>query len=418
VSSDNSKMNKNMIFALLVANNGLVMLPYLGCAVVLMDIMADCNIPASGLAYVITIITIVSGIFMFVGGSLSDALGYVKSFNVSMLLEVVGTLITALAPNFTIFMLGRILFAVGYGLYSSIVTALGTMWFPGGEFARFNTTKFIAGSVGGALAYMVMAPIIGVVGTWRNAYLVFTAILAVWCILCFAFVKYPPGVAEGLAKKKAAIKAGEMPKPEFPVMRVLKQKNYVLLMIATFFPMMASSLLQTYLPLYLTTEVGLTAEAASSISGVGLFAGIAGSLVGGTLVGKTGRRKVYVLISTVLSLASGVGLLVFKDAGALLAMNILFNVAFYLKMPATSQYYREEIVPFDPSVVAPAVAVVNGIPMLLNLVGSFVASPMTVSSGYGKTLFIFQALCVISVLASVILTECGPRANKAKAAEQ
>jgi len=60
---------------------------------------------------------------------------------------------------------------------------------------------------------------------------------------------------------------------------------------------------------------------------------------------------------------------------------------------------------------------VNGIPMLLNLVSSFIASPMTVSAGYGKTLIIFQLLGVISVVCCFLMTECGPRAQMKKSAE-
>ncbi len=413
--SEDLKARKSIIFILMILNNGLAMFPFLGCAVVLVDIMTEVGIPASASAFVISIITIVSGLFMFFGGSLSSALGYVRGFNISILLEVVGTVITAFAPNFPIFMLGRIVFAVGYGLNTSITSALGTIWFPGAQFATFNTVKLISASIGGALAYMVMAPIMGIVGTWRNTYLVFTAILAIYCILCFVFIIYPPGVEEGLKQRKEAIKAGQIPKPEFALTRVLKRKNFIFLTIATLFPMAASSLFQTYLPTYLTVEAGMTAAEAASVSGVGMFAGMAGSLIGGALVAKTGRRKIYVLIACILSLASGVGVIFFGTAGIVLVCYALVNVAFYLKMPAMSQYYREEIVPFDPSTVAPAVAVVNGIPQLLNIIASFVASSMIMTSGYGHTLWIFQILCIISIVASLLLTECGPRAKKAEA---
>ncbi len=396
----------------MVLHNGVVMLPYLACAAVLVDIMKDVGIPASGSAFVITIITIVSGVFMFFGGSVANALGYVKGYWCSIVLEIFGILITAMAPNFAVFMIGRILFACGYGLSTTINSALGGMWFKGAQYASFNTAKLIAASVGGALAYMIIGPLTGALGTWRRSYLVFMAVIIVFFIFCLLFIRYPEGVEEGLKKQKAAIKAGQIPKPQFPLARVRRRRNYILLAIASLFVMMSSSLFQTYLPTFLTAEKGLSTSAASNISGVSMFAGIAGSLICGILVAKTGRRKIYHLLGCILFTLAGLGAILFRGAGGILIMYALVNVAFYVRMPAMTQYYLEEIVPFDPSIVSPAVAVVNGLPMLLNVVGSFIASPMTANVGYGKTLLIFQLLCIISIICALFVTECGPRAKR------
>ncbi len=407
-----------MVWFLMVLHNCVVMLPYLSCAAVLVDIMKDVGIPASGSAFVITIITIVSGIFMFFGGGIASAMGYVKGYWFSIIFEIVGILITAMAPNFAIFMIGRILFAMGYGLSTTVNSALGGMWFKGAEFAGFNTAKFVTASIGGALAYMVVGPLVAALGSWRNAYLVYMAIEIVFFIFCLIFIRYPEGVEEGLAKQKAAIKAGQIPKPQFPLARVLKRRNFVFLAVASIFVMMSSSLFQTYLPTYLTAEKGLSAAAASNITGVSMVAGIVGSLLSGFLVGKTGRRKIYHLLGIIVFTLAGFGVILFRNAGAMLVMYALVNVGFYLRMPAMSQYYLEEITPFDPSTVSPAVAVVNGFPMLMNLVGSFIASPMTANVGYGKTLMIFQLLCIIALILGLFITECGPHAKGAESAGQ
>ena len=408
---------KGLIFFLLTSHNLFAMIPYMACAAVLTDVVADLAIPASMTAFVITTITIVSGVCMFVGSYLIDWLGYVKGFNVAVALEAAGTAISAAAPNFAVFLLGRVVFAVGFGLNASIGGALASMWFPGAQYTAYNTAYMILSCVGGAAAYIIIGPIIGLVGSWQSAYWVFAVMMAVYMVVCFAAIRYPAGVKEGLAQQKAAIKSGAMPKPEFPLKRALKRRNFILLTVATVFVTVSNSLYQTYLPTALMQENGMSATAATSITGVGIFAGMLGALVAGVLVGKTGRRKIFNTIGTIIFVAAGVLTVLSKDFSVVLLMYIALNVGYYLRMPAMSQYYLEEVVPYDPAIIAPAVAMVNGIPMLLNLVSSFIASPMTVSAGYGKTLIIFQLLGVISVVCCFLMTECGPRAQMKKSAE-
>ena len=248
-------------------------------------------------------------------------------------------------------------------------------------------------------------------GSWRGAYWAFAGILAAYCLACFLFIQYPEGVAESLAQQKEAIKAGLIPKPEFELKRVFARRNFVLLTMANILPIICSGLFQTYMPTYLTLENGMEAARAAIITGTGVFAGMAGSVIGGLLVGKSDRRKTYLILGNILFVAAGLGAVLSKNPMFILVLFILYNVGFYLRMPAMSQYLVEEVVPYDPSIIAPAAAVTSGIPMLLGLVGSAIAAPMTVSAGYGKTLVIFQVACLSAILFSLMLTECGPRAS-------
>lgn len=399
------------IFGLLSIHNMLAMVPYLACAAVLPDVMADLSMPAGMSAFTLTIISIIAGICMFITGNICDTIGYITTYELAIALIAVGAAVSAIAPGAAVFMIGRGIFAVGFGINCSCVGTIASMWYKGDKFAKFNTVMMILTSVGSAAAYIVIFPLISIFGSWRGAYMFFAVIIAIYFVCNVIFMKYPTGMKEGLAAQKAAIKAGKIPKPELALGRAFKRRNFLLLAVLTLCLNTSSALYQTYLPTYLTTEAGMSTAAASMINSAGIFAGMFGSLIGGMLLVRTERRKLWQLVSAVIFIAAGFVSLWINLFGIVLVCYILFNAGYYLRQPATSQYLIEEITPYKPAIIPAAVAITTGLPMLLSLVTSLIAGAMIAGGmSYGVTMQVFNGVCVIGLICCFFMTEVGPRA--------
>lgn len=409
------KMEKGgwMIFVLLLLHMLMAMIPYLFCSPILMTLATDLSIPGEALAYVMSIFGIVSGVVMFIGSWFIDKLGYIKAFLFAVACEIVGYVLHALSPTFAVFMVARFIAAFGYGLNSTVVGSIASMWFKGKMFTAFNTLNTVGTSIGSAVAFVIALPLVEMLGnSWKNAYWVFAVVFVAYIILCAIFVKYPAGVGEALAQQKAAIKAGQMPKPEFPMKRVLKTRNFVLLAVGSIFSMCCHNLIMTFLPTYLTTDLNFDPTTASSITGLGTLVGLVGSILGGVLCAKTGRRKMFQVLSSVTYGVCAIVMMMTSSYVIILTMFVAMNIAFYIRMPAMSQYLVEDVQPFDPAIIAPAAALTCGAPQLANIVLSGVGSSLTLSMGIRTTLIGFAISCFVGAGAYMMMTECGPHAKK------
>jgi hypothetical protein len=79
-------------------------------------------------------------------------------------------------------------------------------------------------------------------------------------------------------------------------------------------------------------------------------------------------------------------------------------------------YMIEETETPEPAFVAPISAVINGIPMLLNLVGSIVGGVMISALGVGSTILIVHIVALLMFIPALFLDEVGPHSKRAKAA--
>ncbi|MFZ7121390.1 MAG: MFS transporter [Eubacteriaceae bacterium] len=408
-----NKMRSNTIFFMLGLGMLLAMIPYLGPAVVLPTLMVDLSIPSTALGYVISIYLIVSGICMFIGSYIQEKIGYLNTYHLGNISITLGILVSAIAPNFLVFMIGRGLSGFGFGLLSAAGGPIRAIWFKDKKYALANSFNQIMSCVGISLAFVLMTSLLAITGSWRNVMMIYASGSIVYTVACFFVMKYPVGVKEALEQKREGIKSGQIAKQENNLMRPFKFKDYWLILIHNIVYIAANTALLTYMVVYFNQEAGISVSAAALITSLLTICQIIGALVGGFLVAQTGRRKIWVIIfSVTYSLASITMILAGGNYFIVISMAVIIGICAFARIPGISMYYVELTDTYDPSLVGPAVAMVNGIPMLANiiisgLIGAMVFSPL----GYGKTLIIVYAMCLASTIPLFWLKNIGPRAK-------
>jgi predicted MFS family arabinose efflux permease len=330
---------------------------------------------------------------------------------------VLGIFIAALAPNFQTFMAGRALSGFGYGIGMTSSAALWSMWFQGKRFAAINTYTIVTNCVGVSLAYSITPVLLSLCGSWRAVMWIFSAMSLVYALICLFVATYPPCVGEALKKQRDAVKSGQEEKPKSGLGRPFTFKDYWLLLIASIVYTCVNTAYLTYMAVYLE-RIGLAVATVALIASSFSISQIFGSLAGGILTAQTGRRKPLIIVATVIYSLAFIFFVIFgQNVIAVILMAILAGMSGFGKMPVLGMYLVEETGAYDPTLVGPASSMVNGIPMLANLVVSAAIGLMVMGPlGYGRSFIILAVVSLISTAALLFLDEVGPHSKKAKAA--
>lgn len=392
----------------------LAMIPYLGPAVVLPTLMVDLSIPSTALGYVISIYLIVSGICMFIGSYIQEKIGYLNTYHLGNIAITLGILVSAVAPNFIIFMTGRGISGLGFGLLSASGGPIRAIWFKDKKFTMANSFNQIMFTLGVSLAFVLMTSLLSITGSWRTVMMIYAVGSLVYTIVCFLVMRYPAGVKEALEQKRAGIKSGQIAKPVNNLMRPFKFKDYWLILVNNIVFIAVNTAFLTYMVVYLNQEAGFAVTTAALIISLLTICQIIGALGGGFLVAQTGRRKIWVIIFNITyALAAVAMILAGGNFIIVISMAVIVGISAFARIPGISMYYVELTDTYDPSLVGPAVAMVNGTPMLANiivsgLIGAMVFSPL----GYGKSLIILSLICLVSSIPLFWLKNIGPHAKK------
>ena len=417
-ATQSTQKGGNLVFFLLGLGTMLAMIPYLGPAVILPQLMTELAIASTAIGYVISIYLIISGIFLFIGSYIQEKAGYTNTFHMGNIAITVGLLISAIAPNFFLFMVGRGLSGIGFGLMSAAGAPLRAIWFKDKKYAMANSYNTIMSCVGVSLAYVLMGALIAMTGSWRSVMIIYSIVSLAYTFLCFFTIKYPAGVGEALKQKRKAIKSGQIQKEKTSLGRPYKFKDYWLLLINNLVYVAVNTALLTYMTTYFNEEAGFPATVATLVSSLLTICQVIGALAGGVLVAQTGRRKVWIVtFSIAYSLAAIAMILAGGNSFLVIAMCVVIGFCAFAKQPAISMYYVEETDTYDASLVGPAVAMVTGIPLLANvflsaIIGAMVFSPL----GIGNSMIILYVICFASALPLFALKNIGPHAKKALAA--
>lgn len=154
-----------------------------GTAVALPSIALDLGTNPTLLQGVVNGFNGAFALFMLVWGVMADRIGYRITFVVGTILMVVGSVISALAPNLWILDIGRILCGIAGAAIFAGASAILANGFPpaarGRNFALFGTTLGLGGTVGPTLAGWLI-PLVG----WQGVFLVYGAVAGVALLLC------------------------------------------------------------------------------------------------------------------------------------------------------------------------------------------------------------------------------------------
>jgi len=235
-------------------------------------------------AFSITITLMMRPLGAFIFGLLGDKFGRRIPLMIDIVFYSVMELLTAFAPNFTVFLILRALFGIGMGGEWGLGASLAMESLPTqarGLFSGILQQGYAVGYLLAALTYWIVFPLFG----WRGLFIA-GAVPAMLVIYIRARVPESPAWQRDHARP-----------PRLELIKFLKEHGALFLyaaLLMTAFNYMSHGTQDLY-PTYLEKQRGFGVSAKSMISIVYALGAICGGVVIGFLLQSWGRRRVIIL---------------------------------------------------------------------------------------------------------------------------
>lgn len=301
---------------------------------VLTIIMEDLNINLAQAGLGLSIIFPVTIIVSLIGGQLEQKLGVRKLYIWSMVLVGIGLLIYFMATTFAIFLIGRIILGIGFGLSVPFIGSAIMKWYNPKEREMMNTLMALFPYFGTFIDYSLTIPMYTAMGhSWRAALGVwgFVAIVtgAFWILLVKD--KTPVENYESCDNQKNQDE-------KHLYHNLWKRHEIKILCLALMCDFASFSFIAGILPTFYEVEAGMTLDVANNLSTLFPIGGVVGALVAGVVLNRTGKRKPLLwlgqafkfigIFMMVLGLNNAIGIigLVFLGLGNALWMPSLYTI--------------------------------------------------------------------------------------------
>lgn len=209
-----------VVFAILALAYFFVYFHRVSTAVVAPDIMSTFGVGAASIGllgsayfYAYTAMQLPSGI-------LTDVWGVKKTAAVFTLLAGVGAIMTGIATNFTVVLIGRVLIGTGVAMVYIPVMKVLAIWYKKNEFASMSGVLLAIGNVGALSAAGPLAMIAALLGDWQKVFLLLGVFSILLAIAIWMLVKENP--EEMGCPNIAEIEAYEKKEPYIPPIGVEK----------------------------------------------------------------------------------------------------------------------------------------------------------------------------------------------------
>jgi len=239
-------------------------------------------------------------------GILSDTLGPRRLLAAGALLAAVGTLTFAMAPNFAIAGIGRLLIGASVAVAFVGMLKLANNWFPPHYFAMLSGAALFCGIIGAVSAGTPLRLLVDAFG-WRqvifaSALVTFLIATAIWII-----VRDDPGEKGYASPNRHSNSAKRWDRKEIisGIIHVFRHRNtWLLFMIPGGLCGCVLAFSGLWGVPYFTTHYGLSASTAAALTSLSLVAWAAGGPIFGALSDRIGRRKLPYLIGHVVAILS------------------------------------------------------------------------------------------------------------------
>ena len=395
--------NRKIIAALILVLPLSTVLPYLAMAILMSDIMESLNIGYSLAGLSMTIMLAISGLCMFLGSPVQSRIGIKNTILLAVWTAFLGSAVCFIASSFVVFFAGRIISGIGFGLATVSLMPYLSAWFTGNKRTAMITANLLANSIASIIAISLASPLRNLTGSWQYVFGVYAVFIAGIALLWTFFGKSNDEL--DVERLKADMPA----KNASPLIKAFKIRQYQVLMVCSIFIMSVISVTTAFLPNFLENERGFSLAFAVMATNVVNITFIFGALLGGAVVGRTGRRKsVYQLGIFILMLG---GLLVgFTGVQALIIVGAaLIGLGFMFQRPAQTTMMMETVEPLDPILLGGAMAMVSGTGQMVSLVIPPIFSFLTDSIGMAGAMQSFFIVLIIPMILSFMLVETGQR---------
>jgi FSR family fosmidomycin resistance protein-like MFS transporter len=215
-------------------------------------------------------------------GMVTDRKPLPYSLPIGMCFTLGGLLLLSVAPSYAVLLVAVALIGCGSSVFhpeSSRVARMAS----GGRFGFAQSVFQIGGNIGQALGPLLAAAIVLKLGRSHVGWFGLAALLAI--VILLQVSRWYSRHAEERVRKRQPDE-----KPLFPAPVVRRTIGVLLILMFSKFFYLAS--ISSYYEFYLIHRFGLSAHAAANLLGVFLFAVAAGTLIGGPLGDRIGRRRV------------------------------------------------------------------------------------------------------------------------------
>ena len=383
-------LNNSLLFLFICMNlcrNFLWLIP----SVMMSSIMAELGINYAQAGYLVLIVTVMMGVFLFAGNYLLGWISPPTAMTIGLLCSAADGICSFLGQSFGVIMVGKALGGIGYGLTTCASTALITSSFPKEKLGIINGVNACTASLTITCAYQFIIPLADSLGSWKMESL-FWAIGSLITILLFLLWKATTGYQS--PRRQVPVRGGGY-------MRQAVQYRFVrCCMLIMNSLMLVSVYISSYYPNYLHAVQGLTMQEAGSLAGKISVFGMIGSLLMGVLVGKI-RNSRRVSIAMVLMLGGGFcGMILLRQYWLLLAAVCCFGGCF----SALSSFLSTRIMqlPDIPPLAASAgVTIMSGIGSLIALAVPQVHQTLSDTVGLPATMIAFGVLFLPAIIGTL-----------------
>jgi ACS family D-galactonate transporter-like MFS transporter len=310
------------------------------------------------LALLISLFLAGYGIFHIPTGFLAYRFGLRNTLLAGILLESLGAIATALAPDYAWLLALRVITGVGASLFVGCGFAMVTSWFRGRELAlALGISGGAAFAIGATLGLFVWVGLIQAVG-WSMALIIGGLIGIIIFLVSLVWLRTPRDEQAELEAKAFRWSA---------VGRVLGNKDLWFLGLAILGAYGAYFTASQLMSTYAVATFRLSEAQGGLIAAVIVLAGIPGSIIGGYFADRARTLK-RVMLAPLLLL--GLGMLVLPFVGVVGTWIIAMFVGFLLiygfaAWTASPGHYSDRIFPED-------VATAEGLMLTLAAVGGFI----------------------------------------------
>lgn len=351
----------------------------------------------------VALVVLMMALFNLPASLLAARIGLKRAYTLGALLLSAGIL-TPLASSFPMLILLRLVFGLGVATVAPLGGAIIMGWVRPQRLPLMNSLNIVAQSLAMAISLFTIVPLARALG-WQNALALLGAVsLAI--ALGWAFL----GEVKGQA-------TGALPLKELAPLA--RQRTTLLLGLGLAGSFSFYTSMSSWLPTFYHEDRGMSLERAGQVVGLLPFLGIAGSLLGGFLAARTGRRRPFLMASAILMMATGLGSFLLPNPALIYLVVAIMGIGSWLYLPSAFTIPME-LPGMTPQKVGVVLASSLGIGNLAAFLSPLLVGIITDATGsYAPGFALLSVMALFLGLAGFLLPETGrapaPRAQDALA---
>jgi len=238
------------------------------------------------------------------GASFDQKINTRNLYTLTLVILAVGILLSGFASSYVIFLVGRSMYGIGFGLSVSFIGSAIVQWYKPRQKEIMFTINGLFPYIGSAIAFSLLIPIsIGLGNSWSKALILLGSV----CVIMFVYWI--------IGSKKLITEFNEQEKTNEKldsIYRFLLKNEHIKYLSITFFAdFFFYAFIMAVLIAFLQIKGSMTETSA------GIWAGIAfpvisvfGGIISGTLMMTTGLKKPIMLMAQIVKLCGVIGMLI------------------------------------------------------------------------------------------------------------